>query len=111
MALSCSIVSSKRSKDWMERRCVDGISDMDRTPCCETSKFPYSEKVFNYCVKEAVAILHHTPGYFVMPSVEGIRFSKSTEKFRPLSFNTTALLHTRYLIPKCINSKIQLTLG
>ncbi|GIX95119.1 protein dispatched homolog 1 [Caerostris darwini] len=71
-------------KDWMERRCVDGISDMDRTPCCETSKFPYSEKVFNYCVKEAVAILHHTPGYFVMPSVEGIRFSKSTGKVQAI---------------------------
>ncbi|CAL1292977.1 unnamed protein product [Larinioides sclopetarius] len=67
-------------KEWMERRCVDGISDMDRTPCCESSKFPFSEKVFNHCIKEAVAILHRTPGYFVVPSAEGVRFSKTTGK-------------------------------
>ncbi|GFU20331.1 protein dispatched homolog 1 [Nephila pilipes] len=71
-------------KDWMERRCVDGISDMDRTPCCESSKFPFSEKVFNYCIKEAIVILHHTPGYFVVPSVEGLRFSKSVGKVQAI---------------------------
>ncbi|KFM82674.1 Protein dispatched-like protein, partial [Stegodyphus mimosarum] len=64
----------------MERRCVDGFSVMDRTPCCESSKFPFSEKIFNYCIKEAVLILHHRPGYFVVPSVEGLRFSKSSGK-------------------------------
>lgn len=67
-------------REWMERRCVDGISDMNRSPCCESSKFPYNEKVFNYCIKEAITILHHNPGYFVVPSVEGLRFSKNTGK-------------------------------
>lgn len=71
-------------REWMERRCVDGISDMDRTPCCESSKFPFNEKVFNHCIKEAANFLHHTSGYLVVPSVEGLRFSKSSGKVQAI---------------------------
>ncbi|XP_015919103.2 protein dispatched homolog 1 isoform X1 [Parasteatoda tepidariorum] len=69
---------------WMERRCVDGITDANRTPCCESSKFPFSVKVFNYCIKQAVGILHHNPGYFAVPVMEGVRFSKSTAKVQAI---------------------------
>lgn len=63
-------------KTWMERQCMDGFSD--RTPCCESSKFPFTEEIFNLCIREAINVLHHTPGYFFIPGIEGPRFSKSS---------------------------------
>ncbi|XP_054720432.1 protein dispatched homolog 1-like [Uloborus diversus] len=104
-------------RTWMERRCVDGISDMDRTPCCETSKFPFSEKIFNYCIKEAIVILHHAPGYFVIPSVEGLRFSKSTGKVQAAviqydsSYSYTSSYHEMYefktAVDEWVTSKLE----
>lgn len=64
-------------KTWMERRCVDGITKYNRTPCCQTSKFPFKPRVFNQCIGEAVNLLHSTPGLFI-PGVAGPRFERKT---------------------------------
>ncbi|XP_023225932.1 protein dispatched homolog 1-like isoform X2 [Centruroides sculpturatus] len=65
-------------KYWMERMCVDGVSHQNRTPCCQTSKFPYSADVFNLCIGEIIGILHYTPSYIFTSGVAGPRFSKET---------------------------------
>lgn len=64
-------------KNWMERRCKDPIDDIDRTPCCETSKFPYSREVFNKCIVQAIGHLYETPADYFIPGVAGPKFSKS----------------------------------
>ncbi|KAM7300142.1 protein dispatched homolog 1 isoform X1 [Ixodes scapularis] len=61
-------------KSWMERRCVDSFQQADRSPCCESSRFPYAEDVFGLCLRRAIASLHHTPGYYFIPGVAGPRF-------------------------------------
>lgn len=71
-------------KYWMERMCVDGVSHQNRTPCCQTSKFPYSADVFNLCIREIIAILHYTPSYFFTSGVAGPRFSKETGDVRAI---------------------------
>ncbi|XP_071449708.1 protein dispatched [Hetaerina americana] len=48
-------------KKWMSRRCIEPIEMLDRTPCCETSKFPFARKVFKKCLLRALAQLHKTP--------------------------------------------------
>ncbi|XP_076320735.1 RND transporter family member dispatched [Tachypleus tridentatus] len=66
-------------KTWMERRCVDGISATDRSPCCNISKFPYSDSVFNLCIREAIDIFYRTPGYnYFLRRTPGPRFSVKT---------------------------------
>ncbi|GJQ67819.1 putative hedgehog receptor [Trypoxylus dichotomus] len=60
--------------DWMDKRCRDDFIDIDRTPCCETSIFPYKSEVFNTCIREAIGDLYDT-SYFV-PGVAGPKFSK-----------------------------------
>lgn len=64
-------------KSWMERRCVDSFQQVDRSPCCESSRFPYGEDIFNLCLRRAIASLHHTPGYYFVPGVAGPRFLRS----------------------------------
>ncbi|XP_064490316.1 protein dispatched homolog 1-like isoform X2 [Ornithodoros turicata] len=64
-------------KSWMERRCVDSFKQVDRSPCCESSRFPYSEAIFNLCLRRAITNLHHTPGYYFVPGVAGPRFLRS----------------------------------
>lgn len=61
-------------KSWMERRCVDSFQQADRSPCCESSRFPYAEDVFGLCLRRAIASLHHSPGYYFIPGVAGPRF-------------------------------------
>ncbi|GAB6020682.1 hypothetical protein CHUAL_003351 [Chamberlinius hualienensis] len=71
-------------KSWMDRRCVDTISKRDRSPCCEKSKFPYKEEVFNYCIKKAMKNLYETPAVYFFPGVAGPRFSKETGRISAL---------------------------
>ena len=52
----------------------------NRTPCCDTSTFPYTEQVFNQCILLAVRDLYETPAEFFLPGVAGPRFSKSTQR-------------------------------
>ena len=53
---------------------------MDRTPCCEVSEFPYTEKVFDQCIILAVKDLFDTPSKFFLPGLAGPRFSMATDR-------------------------------
>lgn len=68
---------------WMDRRCVDTVSERDRSPCCERSRFPYSEAVFNVCIKRAMKALYATPALY-LPGVAGPRFSRRTGRIAAL---------------------------
>lgn len=50
----------------------------NREPCCEASPFPYSEKVFNKCIIEAIQDLYSTPSTLFVPGVAGPRFNKTS---------------------------------
>lgn len=55
----------------------DAVDRKNRTPCCESSRFPYSEQVFNQCILLAVKDLYETPAQFFLPGVAGPRFSRT----------------------------------
>lgn len=60
----------------MQRRCFDSIDNINRTPCCESSKFPYNRSVFDECIVDAIADLYETPSEYFIPGVAGPKFSK-----------------------------------
>lgn len=53
---------------------MDSFQQADRSPCCESSHFPFSQHVFSVCLRRAIASLHHMPGYYLIPGVAGPRF-------------------------------------
>ncbi|XP_059474250.1 protein dispatched [Neocloeon triangulifer] len=59
---------------YMNRKCYDSIDQLDRKPCCETSKFPYAPKTFAICLERAMKDLHNTPAQFFMPTLAGPKF-------------------------------------
>lgn len=61
----------------MKRRCKDPFDNIDRSPCCETSTFPYKRSVFKNCTMEAMASLYRTPRNLVEPGLAGPKFSKN----------------------------------
>lgn len=61
---------------WMQRRCIDPIDHIDRTPCCEVNPFPYERSVFEMCIVEAMSTLYETPAEYYMPGVAGPKFSR-----------------------------------
>ncbi|XP_068630291.1 protein dispatched [Battus philenor] len=62
---------------FMSRRCIDNIDKIDRTPCCETSHFPFSKEVFDTCILAAMKSLYQTPRELFMPGVAGPKFLRS----------------------------------
>lgn len=79
-------------RSWMKRECKDLVDpDIDYTPCCESSKFPYKPDVLQQCAAEASMKLQHTPylwnqGGFISA---GPKFVKE-----PLSNDTLAVKKT-----------------
>lgn len=63
--------------DWMNRKCTDPIDHISRAPCCETAKFPFSRRVFNHCVIQAIDSLYRTPAELFMPGVAGPKFGRT----------------------------------
>lgn len=59
---------------WMARKCKDSMSDIDRTPCCESTSFPYPPDIFDYCLPESIYALYETPREFFIPGVAGPKF-------------------------------------
>ncbi|KAJ8916472.1 hypothetical protein NQ315_014690 [Exocentrus adspersus] len=59
----------------MKRKCYDPIENRNRTPCCETSTFPFERSIFDMCIVEEIAEIYQTPSEFLNP-VAGPRFSK-----------------------------------
>ena len=62
----------------MQRRCKDSIDNIDRTPCCESSLFPFERETFKKCIKEAIGSLYETPSDYFLPGVAGPKFSKTS---------------------------------
>ena len=67
-------------KSWMERRCNDELAGIDRTPCCESSKFPFAKPIFDQCLLEAIGDLYETPTDFWVPGVAGPKFNITNNK-------------------------------
>lgn len=61
------------------RRCFDSIDNINRSPCCESVKFPYNRSVFNTCIVKAIADLYETPTEYFIPGVAGPKFSKDDQ--------------------------------
>lgn len=77
----------------MARKCIDNMSDLDRTPCCENSTFPFSPEVFDYCLPESISSLYGTPREYFLPGVAGPKFE------RPI-INETTSRHNFTLVTK-----------
>lgn len=73
---NCFIESFKM---YMSRRCIDNIDKINRSPCCETSKFPYKKEVFDFCIIKAMESLYQTPRELFMPGVAGPKFLRSAK--------------------------------
>ncbi|XP_035891595.1 protein dispatched [Anopheles stephensi] len=62
---------------WMGRRCNDSMGEIDRTPCCEISPFPFTPDIFDLCLPESISSLYETPREFFIPGVAGPKFGRS----------------------------------
>ncbi|XP_055903846.1 protein dispatched isoform X1 [Eupeodes corollae] len=65
---------------YMSRICIDSIDLTDRTPCCDTSKFPYEPDVFEYCLPHITHSLYSRPKIFI-PGVAGPKFMAAPENY------------------------------
>lgn len=67
-------------RTWMTRSCRDPIQfDVDRSPCCSSSEFPFTRYTFNRCIGDAVNIMRKTPQ--LRPNVNaGLRFFKNSTR-------------------------------
>lgn len=78
-------------------RCNDGMSGIDRTPCCESSKFPYPPHIFDECLPQIISILYESPRYIFIPGIAGPKFGRLSLPAVPLnssaSMNVTAFMH------------------
>ncbi|KFB38757.1 AGAP004140-PA-like protein [Anopheles sinensis] len=63
---------------WMARRCNDSMGEIDRTPCCEVSPFPFAPDIFDQCLPESISSLYETPREFFIPGVAGPKFARSS---------------------------------
>ncbi|XP_058062470.1 protein dispatched [Anopheles bellator] len=63
---------------WMGRRCNDSMGEIDRTPCCEVSPFPFAPEIFDQCLPESISSLYETPREFFIPGVAGPKFARSS---------------------------------
>ncbi|XP_030038448.2 protein dispatched [Manduca sexta] len=73
---NCFIESFKM---YMSRRCIDNIDKINRSPCCESSRFPYKKEVFEFCIIKAIESLYQTPRELFMPGVAGPKFLRSAK--------------------------------
>ncbi|TRY78598.1 hypothetical protein TCAL_06908 [Tigriopus californicus] len=71
-------------KKWMDRRCNDTLSGKDKTPCCQATKFPYPNNVFEKCLVLAIGDLYATPTDFWIPGVAGPKFNITTSKVQAM---------------------------
>lgn len=67
-------------KAWMDRKCIDRGTGVDRSPCCENSTFPYSREVFDQCIHKGIKTLYQTPRDYFIPGVAGPKFGRETGK-------------------------------
>lgn len=80
---------------WMNRKCKDSMSDIDRFPCCEASTFPFAQDVFDLCLTESISALYETPREFFIPGVAGPKF-QIVERT-----NTSIVTQVKALVVEC----------
>lgn len=80
---------------WMARKCKDSMSDIDRSPCCESTPFPYPPDVFEFCLPESIFALYETPREFFIPGVAGPKF-QIVEKT-----NASIITQVKALVVEC----------
>lgn len=80
---------------WMERKCKDSMSQIDRTPCCEMSPFPYTSEIFDLCLPESISSLYETPHEFFIPGVAGPKFQVIERT------NTSIVTRVKALVVEC----------
>ena len=78
--LSLSNCFMQTFKGWMNRRCYDELAMKDHGKCCQVTKFPYPEPIFNECLMEAIGDLYETPTDFWRPGVAGPKFNIYTNR-------------------------------
>lgn len=54
------------------------MSDIDRTPCCETATFPYPPHIFEECLPQIITILYESPRYVFIPGIAGPKFGRNS---------------------------------
>lgn len=48
-------------RSWMQRRCEDPIfAEVNYSPCCENSRFPYKPNIIQQCASKATAEIYRT---------------------------------------------------
>lgn len=80
---------------WMARKCHDDMSKIDRSPCCESSTFPFSPDVFDYCLPESIFALYETPREYFLPGVAGPKFQIIERT------NTSIITQVKALVVEC----------
>lgn len=71
-------------KSWMDTRdCTDPITGIDRTPCCQSSEFPFDRFTFNKCMLEVVGIMRKSPHLYNNINA-GLRFFKNSTRVAAL---------------------------
>lgn len=53
------------------------MSRIDRTPCCESLKFPYPPHLFDQCLPQIISILYESPRYVFVPGIAGPKFARA----------------------------------
>lgn len=79
----------------MSRKCYDGMANINRSPCCEESTFPYSAEVFDICLPQIIEALYDTPREFFIPGVAGPKF-QIVERT-----NTSIVTRVKALVVEC----------
>lgn len=52
------------------------MSGFDRSPCCESAKFPFPAHVFETCLPQIISILYESPRLVFAPGIAGPKFSR-----------------------------------
>ncbi|CAH0562519.1 unnamed protein product [Brassicogethes aeneus] len=63
----------------MQKKCNDPFTHKDRSPCCETARFPFKTSVFDKCIIEEMAEIYAVPTEYLIPGMAGPKFS--TDQF------------------------------
>ncbi|KAL9900563.1 RND transporter family member dispatched isoform 1-T1 [Glossina fuscipes fuscipes] len=97
----------------MDRMCVNSMDDVDASPCCNVSQFPYETEVFNFCLPRIISSLYATPRKYFVPGVAGPRFmassntilninNSSTEDLSNYAFTNSSVMHASLPLVKVV---------
>lgn len=67
------------------------MTESNHTPCCSTSKFPYTVDVFNQCLPRVISKLYDSPPNIFLPTVAGPKFFVNTTLLKINNTNSTTI--------------------